>query len=88
LTITNRVIHALIGIGLLLPVGAFANARWLNAAGALAGVMLLVWERIQRRAQAPPVTAMPAEEDAAVTTPTDHRTTLDRIGVRGGGDAE
>jgi TRAP transporter 4TM/12TM fusion protein len=53
LTMTNRAVHGLIGMCLLLPAGAFASARWLNAAAALAGVMLFVWERIHRRAPAP-----------------------------------
>jgi TRAP transporter 4TM/12TM fusion protein len=86
LTIANRAVHGLIGICLLLPAGTFATALWLNVAGALAGVMLFVWERMHRRAQATPAEATAAPKEPAL--PTDPRAALDRIGIRGSGDAE
>ncbi len=84
----DRAIHGAIGIGLLLPYGAFAAARWLNVAGALAGVALLIWERSRVRTPAPAAAAAAEGDAPAPATPSDQRAMLDRLGVRGSGDAE
>jgi TRAP-type uncharacterized transport system fused permease subunit len=85
----DRALHGAIGICLLLPYGAFAAARWLNLVGVVAGVALVAWERAHRRATVPPATALPETAAAAVSRPTaDPRATLDRLGIRGSGDAE
>ena len=95
LRLFDRAIYGAIGICLLLPVGAFAAARWLNIAGALAGAALFAWERAHhRRTSAPattpvrPATGPETTAPASPTTPTDQRAALDRLGIRGSGDAE
>jgi TRAP-type uncharacterized transport system fused permease subunit len=87
LGIVDRLVYGAIGIGLLLPVGAFAAARWLNLAGAVAGILLLLWERTRRRAPSA-ADAPPASSGPTIAMPTDQRAALDRMGVRGSGDAE
>jgi hypothetical protein len=84
----GRLVYGVIGVGLLLPVGAFAAARWLNVAGAAAAVLLLLWERTRRRERAPTADAPPAPTGPGAAMPTDQRAALDRIGIRGSGDAE
>jgi TRAP transporter 4TM/12TM fusion protein len=87
LRVLDRLLYAAIGICLLLPVGAFAAARWLNIAGAAAGVLLLLWERAHRRAR--PAVQVPAvPSGSTVAMPSDPRAALDRMGIRGSGDAE
>jgi hypothetical protein len=90
LGIRGRAVYGVVGAGLLIPVGAFAAARWLNIAGVAGMVVLAVWERSRRRAATPsadtvPATASPGPEAA---TPADRRALLDRMGIRGSGDAE
>jgi TRAP-type uncharacterized transport system fused permease subunit len=90
LKVFDRAIYGAIGICLLLPYGAFAQARWLNLIGAVAGVALLAWERSRRHATAPAAVGLETAEPAASTpaTPSDQRAMLDRLGIRGSGDAE
>ncbi len=88
LGIVDRLVHGIVGICLLLPVGAFAAARWLNIAGAAAAVLMLLWERSHRRAPAPAAEAAPPPAGPSVAMPTDQRAALDRMGIRGSGDAE
>jgi TRAP transporter 4TM/12TM fusion protein len=88
LGIVDRFIHGTAGICLLVPVGAFAAARWLNVAGAVAAILMLLWERSHRRTQAPPAEATPAPSGPSVAMPADQRAALDRMGIRGSGDAE
>ena len=87
LGIIDRLVYGVIGIGLLLPVGAFAAARWLNLAGAVAGILLLLRERTRRRAPSA-AAALPASSGPTIAMPTDQRAALDRMGIRGSGDAE
>ena len=87
LAIMDRAIYGLIGVCLLLPVGAFDAARWLNIAGAAAGVLLLLWERAHRR-RAAPTAAPEATPGPSFAMPADQRAALDRMGIRGSGDAE
>jgi TRAP transporter 4TM/12TM fusion protein len=87
LGIVDRLVYGAIGIGLLLPVGAFAAARWLNLAGAVAGILLLLRERTRRRARSA-ADAPPASSGPTIAMPTDQRAALDRMGIRGSGDAE
>jgi TRAP-type uncharacterized transport system fused permease subunit len=90
LGLVGRALYAATGIALLLPVGAFAAARWLNLAGAVAAVALIAWERARRHAEALPAAdaVPPPTEEPGVAAPTDQRAALDRLGVRGSGDAE
>jgi hypothetical protein len=76
---------------LLLPVGAFAQARWFNLAGGAMAAALFVWERARRARSeapgAPPPAAAAAAPAPAAPSPTD-RAFLDRMGVRGTGEGE
>jgi TRAP-type uncharacterized transport system fused permease subunit len=90
LGLLDRGIYFVAGACLMLPVGAFANARWFNIAGGVMAATLFVWERSRRRLAEP----APATMAAAVTpsapmpvNPTD-RALLDRMGVRGTGEGE
>jgi TRAP transporter 4TM/12TM fusion protein len=87
LGLLDRAVYALVGICLLLPIGSFAAARWLNVAGAIGAALLFVWERSHRRAQSP-TEAAPAPAGPDVAMPSDQRAALDRMGIRGSGDAE
>lgn len=49
LDIMWRVCYGITGLCLLIPVGAFAGARWVNLAGAGMAGVLLFWERARRR---------------------------------------
>jgi TRAP-type uncharacterized transport system fused permease subunit len=86
----DRLAHMAAGVCLIMPVGAFAAARWLNIFGAALGVGLILWERALRRraaepeAAAPPVSPVPATPATAA----EQRAMLDRLGVRGSGEAE
>ena len=92
LGVVDRLVYAAAGIGLLLPVGAFAEARWFNIVGALLAVGLFFFERTRRKSEqaatdaaaAAPVAPTPA---ATAPAPTD-RAFLDRMGVRGTGEGE
>jgi TRAP transporter 4TM/12TM fusion protein len=44
----DRVAYFVAGACLMLPVDAFATARWFNIAGAVIAVALFVWERMRR----------------------------------------
>jgi TRAP transporter 4TM/12TM fusion protein len=86
----DRIVYGAAGLFLLLPVGAFPQARWFNIAGACIAVALFAWERAHRTASEP----TPPLATAAVTpsapppaNPTD-RALLDRMGVRGTGEGE
>jgi TRAP transporter 4TM/12TM fusion protein len=90
LGVLDRFIYGAAGLFLLLPVGAFAEARWFNIAGGCIAVALFGWERSRRKA----AESAPAAMAAAVTpsapmpvNPTD-RALLDRMGVRGTGEGE
>jgi TRAP-type uncharacterized transport system fused permease subunit len=94
--LVDRAVHGIAGICLLLPVGAFATARWLNVVGVIMAVGLIVRERMRRRTTAPPAEAAaataaqpaaPAASAPAGSAATD-RATLDRMRVRGTGEGE
>lgn len=87
----DRALHLAAGIGLIVPVGAFPQARWMNIAGALLGVALLAWERALRRRAADTQIRAAAPAAAVPATPTtaaEQRAMLDRLGIRGSGEAE
>jgi TRAP-type uncharacterized transport system fused permease subunit len=52
LGLLDRAVYLMAGIFLMLPVGAFAAARWFNLAGACIAVALFLRERSRRRAGA------------------------------------
>src|SRR5215475_3647070 len=90
LTWTDRLLHMLAGIFLIIPVGAFEDARWMNVVGGVLGAALIVWERVSR-----PTPTMPAKPAAPVApvpatpaTAAEQRAMLDRLGIRGSGEAE
>src|SRR5215211_6927686 len=86
----DRVVHMIAGICLIMPVGAFPGARWMNIIGAVMGLAVVVWERAVRRRpvepQQPlaPVSPLP---DTPVTA-AEQRAMLDRLGIRGSGESE
>jgi len=86
----DRIVHMVAGICLIMPVGAFPAARWMNIIGAVMGLAVVVWERAVRRRpvepQQPlaPVSPLP---DTPVTA-AEQRAMLDRLGIRGSGEAE
>jgi TRAP transporter 4TM/12TM fusion protein len=85
----DRVLYALAGIFLLLPVGAFAEARWLNIVGGCLAAALLAREWLWRRAGRDTAAGAAAPvARAAAATSADARAALDRAGVRGSGEAE
>jgi TRAP transporter 4TM/12TM fusion protein len=84
----DRILYGMAGTCLLLPVGAFAAARWFNIAGACLAVALLAWEWLIRRTASEAVPAPAAVAAPAPATPVDTRAALDRAGVRGSGEAE
>lgn len=94
LRLLDRAVYMAAGIGLLLPVGAFTAARWLNIAGGAIAVGLFIWERTNRRneaaaaAAAAPATGDAAVVAAAIALKQDERGFLDRMGVRGTGEGE
>jgi TRAP-type uncharacterized transport system fused permease subunit len=94
LRLLDRLIYGIAGICLLLPVGAFATARWFNIGGALIGVGLLLYERMYRAGRPAVATGEPAPAEASAAagaTPlpgTQQRAFLDRMGVRGTGEGE
>jgi TRAP transporter 4TM/12TM fusion protein len=49
LGLLDRSAYFIAGACLMLPVGAFAAARWFNLAGAVIAVTLFVWERVRRQ---------------------------------------
>ncbi|MFL5108439.1 MAG: TRAP transporter permease, partial [Xanthobacteraceae bacterium] len=86
----DRIVHMVAGICLIMPVGAFPAARWMNIIGAVMGLAVVVWERAVRRRPvepqqpAAPVSPLP---DTPVTA-AEQRAMLDRLGIRGSGEAE
>ena len=46
----DRAVYLIAGACLMLPINIFTGARWVNIAGALLTVLLLFWERMQKRA--------------------------------------
>jgi TRAP transporter 4TM/12TM fusion protein len=89
---TDRLLYGAAGLFLLLPVGAFAQARWFNVVGGAMAAALFVRERARRaKGEAPPAPAAAAAAAAApapaAPSPTD-RAFLDRMGVRGTGEGE
>jgi hypothetical protein len=62
----------------------------MNVVGVVMAVALLVYERMMRlpaEAQAAPAAA-PAASPAAATTAAEQRALLDRLGIKGSGEAE
>jgi TRAP transporter 4TM/12TM fusion protein len=86
----DRFVHLVAGICLLVPVGAFPAARWMNIAGTAMAIALFAWERFARpRAAAPAAApAAPAAAPAAPASAAEQRAMLDRLGIRGSGEAE
>jgi hypothetical protein len=77
----DRLPHAIVGVLLLMPAGAFAAARWLNIAGALMAVALIAWERTMRRSARPqpePVLQTPISTPQSVAP----HVSLDQLGIR------
>jgi TRAP transporter 4TM/12TM fusion protein len=90
LGLLDRGIYFVAGACLMLPVGAFANARWFNIAGGVMAATLFVWERSRRRLAEPAPAAMAAAVTPSTPTPANpaDRAFLDRMGVRGTGEGE
>src|SRR5499426_209211 len=86
----DRILHMAAGIGLIMPVGAFPASRWLNVVGAVMGGALVVWERVTRQeSAAPDKPAAPVSPvPATPATAAEQRAMLDRLGIRGSGEAE
>ncbi len=88
----DRLVYLVAGICLILPVGAFPAARWMNIAGALIALALFAWERVARprraESEAAPAPASAAAAPAAPATAAEQRAMLDRLGIRGSGEAE
>jgi TRAP transporter 4TM/12TM fusion protein len=87
----DRLVHMVVGICLIVPVGAFAAARWMNIAGAVMAGALLAYERMMRRPAEPrpaPAAAPAAAAPGAPTTAAEQRALLDRLGIKGAGEAE
>jgi TRAP transporter 4TM/12TM fusion protein len=77
----DRLPHAIVGVLLLMPAGAFAAARWLNIAGALMAVALIAWERTMRRSARPqpePALQTPISTPQSVAP----HVSLDQLGIR------
>ena len=91
----DRCAYLIAGVCLMMPVDAIPNARWLNVLGGLFALAVFVWERVlrprpARTAPAAPPPA-PAPVGAAPATPqgaAEQRAMLDRLGIRGSGEAE
>ena len=87
----DRIIHMIAGICLITPVGAFPAARWMNIVGVVIGFAVVAWDRVSRgRSVAPPAPA-PAAAAPLPNTPVtaaEQRALLDRLGIRGSGEAE
>jgi hypothetical protein len=62
----------------------------MNIAGALLAIGLLAWERVLRRpaVQPQPAAAPATVVPAAPTTAAEQRAMLDRLGIKGSGEAE
>jgi len=90
LRIGDRFIYGTAGLFLLLPVGAFAEARWFNVVGGIMAIALFVWERARRKAAEPVAAAAAAVVAPAAPSPANptDRALLDRMGVRGTGEGE
>jgi TRAP-type uncharacterized transport system fused permease subunit len=86
----GRIVHMVVGICLIVPVGAFAAARWMNIVGAVMAVAVLAYERMMRRPDEPKpgATAAPVATPAAPTTAAEQRALLDRLGIKGSGEGE
>jgi TRAP-type uncharacterized transport system fused permease subunit len=48
----DRILYAVAGALLIIPVGAFAQARWFNITGAIMAAALLAWEWSRKRTMA------------------------------------
>jgi TRAP transporter 4TM/12TM fusion protein len=92
LRLLDRLAYGAAGICLLLPVGAFAQARWFNIAGAMMAVALFFWERANRASRPSAAGPVPAEASASASAAAvatgEQRTFLNRMGVRGTGEGE
>jgi TRAP-type uncharacterized transport system fused permease subunit len=95
LGIVDRLGYGLAGFLLLLPVGAFPQARWCNVAGGALALVLLLRERFARPQGVAPATASSRTADAgaagqvpAKPSTAEQAALRDRLGVRGSGDAE
>jgi hypothetical protein len=87
LGVADCLIYGAAGLFLLLPVGAFAQARWFNLAG---GATQRRYSSGSARAAPGPGRRphpRPAAPAPAAPSPTD-RAFLDRMGVRGTGEGE
>lgn len=51
----ERLVHLAAGLALMLPVGAVAQGRWINALGAMLAMAIVAWYRLRRSAAAAPV---------------------------------
>jgi TRAP transporter 4TM/12TM fusion protein len=92
LGVLDRLLYGAVGVCLLLPVGAFPEARWFNIAGFVLAVGIFFWERANRRATRPVAEPVlpggAAAAPAGLQTPEAKRAFLDRLGVRGAGEGE
>src|SRR5262249_10144025 len=88
----ERCAYLIAGVCLMMPVDAIPNARWLNVLGALFALAVFVWERVLRPRPARPAGApSPLPAATAPATPpsaAEQRAMLDRLGIRGSGEAE
>jgi TRAP-type uncharacterized transport system fused permease subunit len=86
LSVPERLSYAAAGILLLLPHDTLGLWRWPTIAGAVLGVLLLVWERFIRRGAGAAARVEPERADAPAKPATpagDHTDMLERMGVRG-----
>ena len=92
LCLVDRLVYAVVGICLLLPVGSFPQAKYFNIAGAVMAIALFVFERAMRKRlrEAQPETLAPvvATPVAAVPSTAEQQALREKYGIRGSGDAE
>ena len=87
---TDRALYGVAGFFLLVPMGAFAAARWLNIAGVVMAIGIALWERVRpadaeaASATAPIGTVAPG----AMPSSAEQQALREKLGLRGSGDAE